>query len=57
MTNYCVREDITLLYFVEADSKEAAIKKAKERSVREFDEVDSSPLGISRIEAELDDQS
>lgn len=54
MTRYVVREDVTLLYFVEAESPAEAIEKAKENSPREFDEIDTSPRGANRIEAEID---
>ena len=57
MKQYAVREDLTLIFYVEADTKEEAIKKAKERGVRDFDEVDCSSRGVSKIDAEEDDQS
>ncbi|WP_287228473.1 hypothetical protein [Mesorhizobium sp.] len=57
MTSYAVREDVTLIFYVEANSKEEAIAKMKERGVRDFDEVDCSPRGLNKVEVEEDDQS
>lgn len=54
MTKYIVRENVTLIRYVEAENEQDAIDSAKTRGVGDFDEVDSGPGALNHMWAEVD---
>ena len=55
MTNhYIVKETVTLLYYIEAESEEEARLRHVQRGIRDFDEVDSTIGTTVVIEKEED---
>lgn len=54
MARYVVRETLTVVFYVDADSPAEAIEKAKERAPLDADEIDTSPRGANKFEAEED---
>jgi len=44
---YAVRETVTLVWFVDAETDEEARDKARNLEIRDFEEVDCSPAGAA----------